>query len=68
MWAEREEYGWKEEMEDAGNEVQLLYDGGTGCPACGIRERDDHHQLKQRIIRYCNSREMAWEKHFFLKP
>lgn len=61
----QEEYSWKEEMEGRGlnlNRCVLAVfdiqaaDGNSG----------EIYQIKQRIIRYCNSREMEWEQHFFL--
>ena len=61
-----EEYGWKEEMEDAGMNFDCCMMAVLDAQPVGNGERDDHYQLKQRIIRYCNSREMVWEKHFFL--
>ena len=61
-----EEYGWKEEMEDAGMNFDCCMMAVLDAQPVGNGERDDHYQLKQQIIRYCNSREMVWEKHFFL--
>ena len=61
-----EEYGWKEEMEDTGMNFDCCMMAVLDAQPVGNGERDDHYQLKQRIIRYCNSREMVWEKHFFL--
>lgn len=60
-----EEYGWKREMEEGGMNFNCCMMAVLDAQPVGT-ERDDHYQLKQRIIRYCNAREMAWEKHFFL--
>lgn len=60
-----EEYGWKQEMEDHGINFNCCIlavfdiqvpDGNSG----------EIYQIKQRVIRYCNSRDMEWEQHFFL--
>lgn len=64
----KQEYDWKREMEEAGMDfghcVMVVMDTGGGR---GGREPDDStYQTKQKIIRYCNSRQMQWVKHFFL--
>lgn len=60
------EYEWKREMEadgmDFGRCVLIVLEARTD----GSGKGDDRYQLKQQMIKYCNSREMEWNKHFFL--
>lgn len=61
-----QEYGWKRELEadgmNFGSCVMVVMDTARG----GSDNKDDHYQLKQKIIGYCNSRQMQWKKQFFL--
>ena len=46
-----EEYGWKEEMEDAGMNFDCCMMAVLDAQPVGNGERDDHYQLKQGRIR-----------------
>lgn len=60
------EYQWKQEMEARGMAfdrcVMVIMDTDPGAGD----SKEDHYQLKQRIIQYCNSRQIPWSKQFFL--
>ena len=60
------EYAWKQELEKEGMDfnacVMVILDTASESED----NKDDSYRLKQRIIRYCNSRQMQWVSRFFL--
>jgi two-component system response regulator YesN len=61
-----EEYGWKQEIEDAGIDFNRCVVTAFNSEAGENEQGEEHFRLKQKMIQYCNSREMPWKKHFFL--
>lgn len=60
------EYAWKQELEKEGMDfnacVMVILDTASESED----NKDESYRLKQRIIRYCNSRQMQWVSRFFL--
>lgn len=61
-----EEYGWKREMEEGGMDFGSCVLAVLEAQTESSDEGDDRYQLKRRIIKYCNTREMEWNRHFFI--
>ena len=60
------EYGWKRELEEAGMNFDNCAVAVFGAQTDEKDYGEDRYSLKQKIILYCNSREIPWKKHFFL--
>lgn len=60
------EYRWKQELEEQGMNfsscILVVLDTGESAS----EDKDGHYKIKQRIIRYCNARESAWPRLFYL--
>lgn len=63
---DQEEYERKKEMEQAGMNFSHCVMVVLDTPDGKKQDGDDQYRLKQKIIRYCNSRQMPWQKIFFL--
>lgn len=61
-----QEYGWKQELEEEGMDFNACVMVVLDAAIESGDNKDDIYRLKQRIIRYCNSRQMQWVGRFFL--
>ena len=60
------EQEWKREMETMGMNFSCCVMAVMDTDPSEADTKEDHYQLKQRIIRYCNSRQFPWNRQFFL--
>ena len=61
-----QEYDWKQELEKEGMDFNACVMVVLDTAPENEDNKDDSYRLKQRIIRYCNSRQMQWVGRFFL--
>lgn len=61
-----QEYVWKTEMEERGMNFDRCVLVVMDTEVDEIESKEDHYQVKRRVIQYCNSRRSPWEKQFFL--
>lgn len=61
-----QEYAWKQELEKEGMDFNACVMVVLDTAPENEDNKDDSYRLKQRIIRYCNSRQMQWVGRFFL--
>lgn len=61
-----QEYVWKTEMEERGMDfgscILLVMDTEIG----ETESKENHYQVRRRVIQYCNARKSQWENKFFL--
>lgn len=60
------EQEWKREMEAGGMNFNHCVLAVLDTDPSEGTSKEGHYQLKKQIIRYCNSRQLPWNKRFFL--
>lgn len=61
-----QEYVWKTEMEERGMDFNSCVLLVMDTEIDETENKENHYQVKRRVIQYCNARKSAWEKQFFL--